>query len=88
MYNKYNKLWGLKAKNKVTSLNCIIFLFYKFVYLAYDLDGDGVPELLSGWSNGKFEIRSDTNGDLIYSDKFANPVAAMCLAGMKVLLIL
>jgi len=33
-----------------------------------DLDGDGQPELISGWSNGKFEVRSDVTGEVIFKD--------------------
>jgi len=48
--------WRVKAKHEVT---CIT---------GYDLDGDGQPELISGWSNGKFEVRSDTTGEVIFKD--------------------
>ena len=41
--------WRVKSKHEVTSI------------LGFDLDGDGEPELISGWSNGKFEVRSDTS---------------------------
>lgn len=48
--------WRVKAKHEVTCIS------------GFDLDGDGQPELLSGWSNGKFEVRSDTTGEVVYKD--------------------
>ena len=36
--------WRVKAKHEVTSIS------------GFDLDGDGEPELISGWSSGKFEV--------------------------------
>ena len=71
VYNKSNKLWSVKGKNKVSALS------------SFDLDGDGVPELIAGWSNGKFEVRAEDSGDLIYSDKFTSAVAAMCLSDYR-----
>jgi len=48
--------WRVKSKHEVTSI------------LGFDLDGDGEPELISGWSNGKFEVRSDMTGEVIFKD--------------------
>lgn len=36
----------LQSKNHVVCLH------------GYDIDGDGVPELITGWSNGKVALRS------------------------------
>ena len=41
VYANMNRVWRIKSKSGV---NCIC---------SHDLDGDGVPELLSGWGNGK-----------------------------------
>jgi hypothetical protein len=47
------------------------------------LDADGVPELISGWSNGKVEVRRDVDGSLVYSDKLKSAVADIVRAGMQ-----
>lgn len=33
---------------------------------SYDLDGDGVPELITGWSNGKIDARNDRSGEVVF----------------------
>lgn len=37
----------------------------------------GLPELISGWSNGKFEVRHERNGEVVYKDHFATPISAI-----------
>lgn len=46
-------------------------------FAAFDLDADGIPEMLVGWSDGLVEVRSDRDGDVIYKDKFPEPIAGM-----------
>ena len=48
--------WRVKSKHTPTAI------------IGFDLDGDGEPELISGWSNGKFEVRSDMTGEVIFKD--------------------
>jgi len=55
--------WRVKSKHQVTCIS------------GFDLDGDGQPELLSGWSNGKFEVRSDTSGEVIDKDMLRDGAA-------------
>ena len=40
------QVWRVKSKHTVTAI------------AGFDLDGDGQPELISGWSNGKIEVRA------------------------------
>jgi Bardet-Biedl syndrome 2 protein len=56
-------LWRNKSKHNVVSID------------AFDVDADGTKEFISGWSNGKIEVRKQHNGDLIYSDMLSDPVA-------------
>ena len=58
--NHKKRAWRVKGKGKITALE------------AYDFDGDGVPEIVSGWSNGSFNVRKDTNGDIIYKGNIGN----------------
>ena len=53
VYNRASRVWRVKSKNSAMCLS------------AFDLDADGVPELISGWSNGKIEVRNDQNGEVI-----------------------
>lgn len=65
VYDKTSRVWRVKSKNTVTSI------------AGFDLDGDGVPELISGWSNGKVEVRNDHNGEVVYKDYFNAPISGI-----------
>ncbi len=65
VYNNTSRLWRLKSKSTVS---CIT---------SYDIDGDGVPELVSGWTSGKLEARREANAELVYRDHFSAPLSAL-----------
>lgn len=44
---------------------------------SYDLDGDGVDELITGWSNGKIDARNSKTGEIIFKDLFSNGIAGI-----------
>jgi len=60
-----NRLWRVKTKNKVTAL------------AAYDLNSDGVPEIISGWSSGQLNVRNVENGETLYKSTFSSPIASL-----------
>jgi len=68
VYDKTKRMWKKKQKHPVQALR------------AFDLDGDGVPELLTGLANGRLEVRNDDNGELIYKDGYSAGVAAIVSA--------
>lgn len=71
VYDRVSRVWRAKTKNEVTAIE------------GYDLDGDGVPELVSGWSNGRIEVRSDRNGEIIYKDTLGASVAGIVRADYR-----
>lgn len=73
VYNNDARVWHAKSKHKVTTVS------------SYDLDNDGVPELIAGWSNGRIEVRNDTNGELVYKDKFSSAIAQVLVADYRLL---
>jgi Bardet-Biedl syndrome 2 protein len=60
-----NRLWRVKTKHKVTAL------------VSYDLNCDGVPEIITGWSNGLLNIRNIDNGETLYKQILPSPIAAL-----------
>ncbi|KAM8983485.1 BBSome complex member BBS2 isoform 4-T4 [Ara ararauna] len=65
VYEKTNRYWRIKSKNQVISIH------------AFDLNSDGVSELITGWSNGKVDARNDRTGEVIFKDNFASSIAGV-----------
>lgn len=64
-YDRNSRIWRIKSKNHAVAIH------------AYDLDSDGVTELITGWSNGKLDARSDKTGEVIYKDNFSSAIAGI-----------
>ena len=52
VYEKTTRWWRIKSKNQATSI------------FSFDLDGDGMKELITGWSSGKLDARNDKSGEV------------------------
>ena len=59
------RVWRIKAKD---TLNCLI---------GFDINGDGLLELVSGWNSGVIEARSMNNGKLVYREHLQAAVATL-----------
>lgn len=71
VYDKLTRAWRVKSKNRVNCIDC------------FDLDNDGVPELICGWENGKVEVRNEKSGEVMCKDYFQSPVAALVHADYR-----
>lgn len=71
VYNDETRVWHAKSKHTPVSM------------ISFDLDSDGVEELVTGWSNGKLEVRNDENGELVYKDKFSSGMAQVLKADYR-----
>nr|XP_028595342.1 Bardet-Biedl syndrome 2 protein [Podarcis muralis] len=65
IYNRTARYWRIKSKNQAMSIH------------AYDINSDGVCELITGWSSGKVDARSDRTGEVIFKDNFASSIAGI-----------
>ncbi|XP_063686264.1 Bardet-Biedl syndrome 2 protein homolog isoform X1 [Bolinopsis microptera] len=65
VYDRNSRFWRIKSKNQAVSI------------FSYDLNGDGVPELITGWSSGKLDARSSHNGEVVFKDNFGSAVAGI-----------
>merc|ERR1740121_2283056 len=70
-YERLSRAWRVKSKNRVNCINC------------FDLDNDGIPELIAGWENGKVEVRSEKTGEVMFKDYFQAPIAALVHADYR-----
>ena len=57
------RAWRTKSKHRVTALG------------SYDINGDGVKEVVTGWSDGTFDVRREDNGEVIYKDELSDQMA-------------
>lgn len=65
VYDRSARYWRIKSKNQAVTIH------------SFDLDGDGVPELVTGWSNGKVDARSDRTGEVVFKDNLSTAVSAV-----------
>uniref|UniRef100_A0A8D3DDY3 Bardet-Biedl syndrome 2 protein homolog n=1 Tax=Scophthalmus maximus TaxID=52904 RepID=A0A8D3DDY3_SCOMX len=65
VYDRNARYWRIKSKNHAMSIH------------AFDLNADGVVELITGWSNGKIDARSDRTGEVIFKDNLSSSVAGV-----------
>ena len=69
--NISKRAWRVKTKNIVTSL------------AAYDIDADGVLEVVSGWNNGHVTARNDLSGETVFKDTSNGSISALLRADYR-----
>ncbi|XP_018648455.1 hypothetical protein Smp_196700 [Schistosoma mansoni] len=65
VYNRVNRLWRIKSKNK------------PICFVSHDINYDGYPELICGWNNGKVDARLRSNGVVVFKIQLDDCVAGM-----------
>ncbi|KAI6661899.1 Bardet-Biedl syndrome 2 protein [Oopsacas minuta] len=71
VYDKLSRYWRIKSKNQSLALFC------------YDLDNDGIEELITGWSSGKLDARNSKTGEVVFKDTFSSPIAGIMAADYR-----
>lgn len=71
VYLGSTRLWRVKSKHTVSGI------------IPFDLNGDTVFELISGWSNGKVEARQAATGDVIARDNLGSGVAGLLTGQLR-----
>ncbi|XP_046405847.1 Bardet-Biedl syndrome 2 protein-like isoform X2 [Ischnura elegans] len=70
MYDQLQRWWRVKSKNQAVSI------------IGFDIDGDGVEELITGWSNGKIDARNSRSGDIVFTEHMNDGVAGIAKADL------
>lgn len=65
VYQKKERLWRIKSKNQAVSI------------LSFDINNDGVTELVTGWTNGKLDARNIENGEVLFRDNLVHSIAGI-----------
>lgn len=65
VYDRSARYWRIKSKNQAIAIH------------SFDLDDDGVPELVTGWSNGKVDARSDRTGEVVFKENLGSAIAGV-----------
>ncbi|CAL1528312.1 unnamed protein product [Lymnaea stagnalis] len=71
VYEAVARCWRIKSKNKPVAIH------------GFDLNGDGVKELITGWSNGKIDARNDRTGEVIFKENFNHCIAGVVQADYR-----
>ena len=71
VYDRTARYWRIKSKNQAIALH------------AFDIDADGVPELIIGWSNGKVDARNSRTSEVVFKDTFPAVVAGLVSADYR-----
>lgn len=71
VYDGLSRAWRCKSKNRVNCIQC------------FDLDNDGIPELIAGWENGKVEVRNEKTGEVQCKEYFQCPISALVHADYR-----
>jgi len=71
IYERGEKVWKKKQKGILNSCLC------------FDLNNDGVAEIICGLSTGKIQIRSEQKGDVLYEIELSSPIAKILLGDLN-----
>lgn len=71
VYDKLSRIWRVKSKNRATYLT------------SYDVNGDGISELITGWQGGKVDGRDVKTGEVLFKDNFDQTIAGICVGDCR-----
>lgn len=71
VYQQLNRLWRVKSKNRAICLH------------KFDINGDGVQELITGWQGGKVDGRNIKTGEVLFKDNLNHTIAGICEADCR-----
>ncbi|CAF0727330.1 unnamed protein product [Brachionus calyciflorus] len=71
VYEKNIRTWRIKSRNTAMAIH------------SFDINADGVPELINGWSSGKIDARNIVNGEVVFKCNMDHSIAGITNADYK-----
>ncbi|KZC07707.1 PREDICTED: Bardet-Biedl syndrome 2 protein homolog [Dufourea novaeangliae] len=71
VYEMAQRLWRVKSKHRVV------------VTRSFDVNGDGTPEVITGWNNGKVDARSSNSGEVFFKVQLSTGIAGIVEADYR-----
>jgi len=71
VYGGEKKLWTRRYKHDVRDM------------AIFDLDDDGEAELITGWSNGRLDVRKRETGQEIFKERLSAPISGLCISDYR-----
>ncbi|XP_077966943.1 BBSome complex member BBS2-like isoform X2 [Styela clava] len=65
VYDRTARYWRVKSKSQVMAIHY------------FDINGEGEPELITGWSSGKIDVRNTKTGNVLYKDTMSSAIAGI-----------
>lgn len=72
IYNKGIRSWRIKSKNNAMDID------------TFDINQDGVLELITGWSNGKIDGRNSATGEVVFKCNMDHSIAGVLNVSFRV----
>lgn len=94
VYEAGQRLWRVKVRSTDEKRFTINYLYSSYLFhfqskhravsiRNFDINGDGVLELITGWSSGKVDARSCNTGDVIFKIQLSTGVAGIVEADYR-----
>jgi Bardet-Biedl syndrome 2 protein len=65
VYDKNQRNWRIKSRNLAMDIH------------SFDINADGVPEFVTGWSSGKCDARNCVTGEVVFKCNLESSVAGL-----------
>ena len=79
VYNNRERTWRKKVKK------CLTFQEKGYICstFKYDINNDGINEIICGWNTGKLQVREESNGTIIFEQDLKKEMSKLLLGDLN-----